>query len=117
MANTRAKAWTWSKAWPMVTLAFGAILFAALTVDTTEVLAQPKAKAKTPFEDKKGYERKSKNLPVAKSLTNGQKIEAAALTKIINQEIAKRLAAESVKPASQCSDEEFVRRVHLDIVG
>jgi len=101
----------------MVTLVFGGLLFAALTVDTTEVFAQAKTKAKTPFEDKKGYERKSKNLPVAKSLTNGQKIEAAALTKIINTEIAKRLTAEKVNPASLCSDEEFIRRVHLDIVG
>ena len=118
MANSARKPWSWSKAWPLATLAFGALLFGGLTFDLDSLQAQPvKGKAKTPFEDKKGYAPKSKNLPVAKSLTNGQKIEAAALTKLINQEIAKRLAAEKVTPAGQCSDEEFVRRVHLDIVG
>ena len=56
-------------------------------------------------------------LPEAKSLTNGQKIDAVALTKLIDQEISKRLAAENVKPAARCTDEEFIRRVYLDIVG
>ena len=109
-----------SRVWPLVTLSFAALLFGALTVDWDRLEAQQpkaKAKAKLPFEDKKGYAPKAKNVPVAKSLTNGQKIEAAALTKIINQEIAKRLEKENVKSAGNCSDEEFVRRIHLDLLG
>jgi Protein of unknown function (DUF1549)/Protein of unknown function (DUF1553) len=108
-----------SRLWTMVTLAFAALLFGALTVDWDRAEAQQKkAKAKQPFESKKaGYEPKARNTPVAKSLTNGQKIDAAALTKLINQEITKRLNAENVKAAGQCSDEEFIRRVYLDLVG
>src|SRR5207253_1223690 len=73
-------------------------------------------KKKLPFEDKK-YTPRTKSVPVAESLTKGKKVEAAALTKLIDQEIRKRLTAEKTQAAGQCSDEEFVRRVHLDIVG
>lgn len=119
-AKPRRTAWSCSKAWPMVTVAFGVFVFGALTIDWDSLQAQeaPKTKAKTPFETKKkAYAPDRKALPIAKSLTNGQKIEAAALTKLINQEIAKRLKTENVKSAGLCSDEEFIRRIHLDIVG
>ena len=106
-----------SRAWPMVTLTFAGLLLGALAVDWDRLYAQEvKTKAKLPFEDKK-YTPRSKSLPVAESLTKGKKIEAAALTKLIDQEIRKRLAAEKTQSAGQCSDEEFVRRVHLDIIG
>ena len=116
---TRAKR-SKNRTWHVVTLTFAALLFGALSVDWERVEAQqPKAKAKqkakTPFD--KEYAPKSKNLPVAKSLTNGTKIDAVALTKIIDQEINKRLEAEKVKSAGLCSDEAFIRRASLDIIG
>lgn len=119
MAKSASKMRSWSKVWPMVTLGFGAFLFAGLSIDWDRLDAQEtKAKAKQPFESKKKATNPTpKNLPVAKSLTAGQKVAANELTKIINQEIAKRLKAENVKAASQCSDEEFIRRVHLDLIG
>jgi hypothetical protein len=106
-----------SRAWPMVTLTFAGLLLGTLAIDWDRLYAQEaKTKAKLPFEDKK-YTPKSKSLPVAESLTKGMKIDSAALTRLIDQEIRKRLAAEKTKAAGQCSDEEFVRRVHLDIIG
>jgi hypothetical protein len=121
MKKTRDAKRSISRLWLMVTLGFAAFLFGALTVDFDRLEAQQKgkakAKAKQPFETKEGAAPKSKNLPDAKSLTSGQKIEAAALTKLIDQEISKRLTAEKVKSAGQCSDEEFIRRVYLDLVG
>jgi hypothetical protein len=109
---------SWSRAWPMVTLTFAALLLTALAVDWDRLHAQEtKAKAKQPFQTKKDYKAPSKSLPIAKPLTNGQKVEAAALAKIIDQEVGKRLLAEKTKAGERCSDEEFVRRVHLDIIG
>lgn len=112
---------SWRKAWTLMTLSFTAILFGALTMDFDLVQAQetpaPKAKTKAKAEKKAEYAPKSKNLPVAKSLTNGTKIEAAALAKLIDQEINKRIKAEKGTSTGLCSDEEFVRRAHLDIIG
>src|SRR4051812_32799988 len=101
MAKSRNRVRTWSRALPYMTLAFGAILFGFLTIDSNEAFAQGKGKGKgkLPFEDKKGAPTTPRNIPTVKSLTEGQKVEAAALTKIINQEIAKRLKAENVKSA------------------
>jgi hypothetical protein len=104
-----------------MTLSFTAILFGALAMDFDLVQAQetpaPKAKAKAKTEKKSEYAPKSKNLPVAKSLTNGTKIDTAALAKLIDQEINKRIKAEKATSTGLCSDEEFVRRAHLDIIG
>jgi hypothetical protein len=107
------------RAWPIATLAFGVFLFGLFAMDWDAAQAQEvKTKQKTPFADKKGASKTpSSTLPVAKSLTNGQKIAAAELTKLIDQEINKRLQAEKVKSTGLCSDEEFIRRVYLDIVG
>jgi hypothetical protein len=118
MTKTQAKPGrSLSRAWPMVTLTFAGLLLGMLAIDWDRLHAQEaKTKTKLPFEDKK-YTPKSKSLPVAESLTKGMKIDSAALTKVIDQEIRKRLAAEKTKAAGQCSDEEFVRRVHLDIIG
>jgi hypothetical protein len=54
---------------------------------------------------------------VAVSLTAGKKIEASALAKLIDRQIDKSLAAQSVKSVGRCDDAEFVRRVYLDLVG
>ena len=111
-----AKRRSLARKWPMMIVAFAAILFGGLTFDGDEVQAQPqpkaKAKAKAKFEP-------GKTSPDVKSLTNGTTIDARrrGLTKLIDQEINKRIQAEGAKSAGQCDDAEFVRRVYLDIVG
>ena len=109
---------SWAQAWPMVTLMFAAILFGVLAFDwdpaQAQETAQPKAKAKAKNPE---FAPKSKNLPVANSLTNGKKVDAVVLAKLIDQEINKRIKADGAKSTGLCTDEEFVRRVHLDLVG
>ncbi len=113
-----AKTRSWTRAWPMVTLTFAVLIFGGVALDTDPIQAQVKGKAKVPdFGKKSDYASKSKNLPVAKSLTNGQKIDAASLTKLIDQEISKRIVAEKATSTGLCDDSEFIRRAYLDIVG
>lgn len=110
---------SWTRAWPIFTLAFAAFLFGGLATQWDPVEAQqPKAKTKTPeFGKKSKYAPPTKAAPAAKSLTNGQKVDAAELTKLIDQEINKRIAAEKGKTSGQCDDAEFIRRVYIDLVG
>jgi len=99
----------------MVTLTFAALLFGALVIDLEPAVAQQaKAKAKATPSVKVPQ---SKNLPAASSLTNGKKIDAASLTKLIDQEINKRIKIEGVTTTGLCDDSEFIRRAYLDIVG
>jgi hypothetical protein len=79
--------------------------------------AQEAANKKAKSVKKGEYAPASKNVPVAKSLTNGQKVGEVELTRIIDQEINKRIKAEGAKSAGQCDDAEFVRRVYLDLAG
>ena len=122
MTKTNAKRTrSWTRAWPAVTLSFAAFLFGGLVLewDPIEIHAQGgKAKTKVPdFSKKSDYAPKSKNLPVAKSLTNGKKVGAAELAKLIDQEINKRIQAEKATSTGRCDDAEFIRRAYLDIVG
>ena len=50
------------------------------------------------------------------TLPSGPK-DAAALARLIDGEIDKTLAAAKVAASPVCSDEEFVRRVYLDVTG
>ncbi|MCI0700036.1 MAG: DUF1549 and DUF1553 domain-containing protein [Planctomycetia bacterium] len=43
--------------------------------------------------------------------------DASALAKLIDQQIAKKLAEAKITPSAICTDEEFLRRVYLDITG
>lgn len=43
--------------------------------------------------------------------------DAAALARLIDTEIAKKLSAASIKPSPISSDDEFLRRAYLDITG
>ena len=43
--------------------------------------------------------------------------DAAALAKVIDAEIGRRLAASKLVPSARSSDDEFLRRASLDIVG
>jgi len=52
--------------------------------------------------------------PVAAPLA---KKDAAALAKLIDQHIDKKLAEAKIPASATCSDEEFVRRVYLDLTG
>lgn len=47
----------------------------------------------------------------------GKKLDAFELAKIIDEEVAKRMAAEGFKASPRSEDTEFLRRVHLDLVG
>jgi len=109
-----AKRRSLAQAWPMVTCTFAAVLFASLAFDWEEAQAQPtpKARAKSKADFVPG-----KAAADVKSLTNGMTVDAAALTKLIDQEINKRIQAEGAKSSGLCDDAEFIRRVYLDLVG
>jgi hypothetical protein len=47
----------------------------------------------------------------------GKKLDYHDLAKIIDDEVAKRMAAEGLSPSARSDDAEFLRRVHLDLVG
>src|SRR5438874_12172390 len=107
---------SWRKTSMVVTLSFAAVVFATFAMDQDEGQAQESPKAKNKKKDK-DYAPKSKNLPVAKSLTDGKQVDAVALAKLIDQEINKRIKAERATSSGLATDEEFIRRVYLDIVG
>ncbi|MBI1832203.1 MAG: DUF1553 domain-containing protein [Planctomycetes bacterium] len=108
----------WGGAWSVVTFSFAALVFGALASDwDPQLQAQEAPKAKAKVGKKTEYAPKSKGIPAANSLTHGKKVDAAALAKLIDQEIAKRLKKEQTTSVGLCSDEEFVRRIYLDIVG
>src|SRR5262249_42924540 len=60
---------------------------------------------------------KNKPAPVRDFPGAGTKQDAASLTRIIDQEIQRRLAEEKIPPSPPADDAEFLRRVHLDLVG
>src|SRR4051794_10723943 len=107
MANTQAKSQTarhlWVRAWPVVTLTFAALVFGALATQLDPLQAQETPKSGKAAAAKKGvYAPNSKNLPVAKSLTNGSKIDSLALAKLIDQEINKRIQADKATSTGRC---------------
>src|ERR1700722_5659001 len=95
---------SWTKTWSLMTLGFAAVVFGALANDwdPAQAYAQEAPKAKT----KVGKKAEPKNAPAFPSLTNGKAVDAVALAKIIDQEIAKRIKAEKATSAGLCSDEE-----------
>ena len=60
---------------------------------------------------------RTKTPPVGGLLAVDARLDAVALAKHIDAALGKRLAAEKVEPSPRCDDAEFLRRVHLDIVG
>ena len=54
--------------------------------------------------------------PLLKPSLTG-KLDAAALSRYIDQAIDQRLDAEKVKPSPRADDAEFLRRVYLDLTG
>jgi hypothetical protein len=47
----------------------------------------------------------------------GKKLDYHDLARIIDAEVAKRMAAEGLKPSPRSDDSEFLRRVYLDLTG
>jgi len=68
-----------------------------------------------------GTAKKDKDKATAASLRPipgaGQKLDAAALAKVIDGEVQRRLDAEKIKPSAKADDAEFLRRVYLDLIG
>ncbi|MFO0879023.1 MAG: DUF1549 and DUF1553 domain-containing protein [Gemmataceae bacterium] len=59
----------------------------------------------------------TKKTSTASSLPSGQKLSATQLARHLDRLILETLHAEKTEPSPRCSDEEFVRRVYLDLTG
>jgi len=103
---------------------FGAVLTALTVVGFisacllarwTPVYAQdaPAKKKDAPKKERKNPTPQVK-LPVPAA---GTQIDAAALAKIIDEQIQKQLAGEKLTASPRSDDAEFLRRVYLDLVG
>jgi len=118
MNNSRTTArFAWGQVLPLV--GFTTLALAVLTADWTaaeaqEVKARPKAAKKTSEGRKKSDEKSTTARAVPGA---GKKLDAAALTKLIDAEVNRRLKEEGVPASAQADDAEFYRRVHLDLVG
>jgi len=53
----------------------------------------------------------------AAARTSGTKLDQAALSRLIDQELNERLRAEKVTPSGRADDADFLRRAYLDLVG
>jgi hypothetical protein len=62
-------------------------------------------------------EKTDKATPAAAAKSAGTKLEQAALSRLIDQQVNERLSAEKIKPSDRAGDAEFLRRAYLDIVG
>lgn len=75
------------------------------------------AKAKAPAAKGKDQAKVKTPAPSLNIPGAGKKLDAQALTRIIDSEINKRLQAEGIKASPKSDDAEFLRRVYLDLVG
>src|SRR3954471_682008 len=93
-----------------------ALALTVVCVDWSVAQSQdtPKAKAKA-----KGKEARKKTDATAQRPIpgTGKKLDAPALTKIIDSEINRRLKEEGVPASPKADDAEFYRRLHLDLTG
>jgi hypothetical protein len=105
-------------------LAIAGLGLALLQGTSGDALAQKKAKKKPQAEPAKTVDTKSPAKTEKKSLgkLDGKILleapaDYATLAKTIDQPIDHRLAKEEVSTSALCTDEEFIRRVYLDLVG
>jgi hypothetical protein len=105
-----------SREWCRLTALAGfCVASLALSLDWTPVLGQEKAA--------KQAEKKARKAAAASTAANrptpgaGQKLDVAALTKLIDAEIDRQLAEEKVPASARSDDAEFYRRLNLDLVG
>ena len=109
---------------PLAVFALSAGL-AVLVGDFTTLDAQDKAlkkgkkKADPPAPAKPAEPAKPepKPVPPEPTLATPKEKDAAALAKVIDAEINRRLAEQKLVASAACSDEEFLRRASLDVVG
>ena len=110
--------------WSMV--GFAAASFGLISVDWVEIQAQEtKQEAKDPFAEKAAQRREARRKAEAEATKaaarptpgTGKKLDVAALTKIIDQEVLRKLTEEKIPVSLVASDAEFFRRVNLDLAG
>ncbi len=115
---------------PLIMVAgFAVLAWGMVAVESSPALAQeqpePKAKAKGKSKDapKKALEirQNKKELAAPQNVRvtpgAGKKLDVAELTKIIDDEINRRLTVDGVKASGKSADAEFLRRVSLDLIG
>jgi hypothetical protein len=125
---------------PVLMLAgFAAVAFCMVSVDWSEAQGQEVKKAKAKAKDfakkdlpkkaleKKGFAKKAFDFPqklepvpprvFRQTPGAGQKLDHAALAKLIDEEVNRRLKSDDVKASGRSDDAEFLRRVSLDLIG
>jgi len=108
--------WSWAKTGSVAipTLVAAVVVGSLLSRSS---LAQAQTANKTPAPEAK---QNTKTPPPAAANAipgAGTKVDAAKLSKIIDAEINRQLAADKIQASPKSSDTEFLRRVYLDIVG
>lgn len=103
----------WSQLASLAGFAVLALTVVSIDWATAQAPETPKAKAKG-----KAKEARKKTETALRPIPGqGKKLDAAALTKVIDQEINHRLKEEGVPVSPKADDAEFYRRIHLDLVG
>lgn len=117
MAQAAAARLSWAKAGSTLSsLAIAAFVFTALVAKWSPVQAQDAEKKKGPTAQAK--KTKTPVAPLTRAIPGaGKKLDAMALAKIIDQEIARSLAEAKVPVSPLADDAEFLRRLYLDVVG
>jgi len=88
---------------------------AAAKAANAKAVAKAKQNADIPVRNKSTAARKTEAArPLVKQ---GEKLDAAALAKLIDKEVARELAAQQLPASPLAADAEFLRRVYLDLVG
>lgn len=113
--------------WAPIASLFGFALaaFGMVSFDWSAARAQdadPKAKAKAAIKNALEIRKNKKADNAAPAVLRqvpgaGKKLDQAALTKIIDDEIAIRLKSEKLQASGRSDDAEFLRRLSLDLVG
>jgi hypothetical protein len=98
---------------PPLVMACVAAVFLGMTAGGTGSVFAQQPKSKTDAEARK----KTGAAATRPILGAGQTVDAAALARIIDEEIDRRLKQEKIPPSDKCDDAEFIRRVYLDLTG
>jgi len=103
----------WSQLVSLAGFAVLALTVVSINWSTAQGQETPKAKAKAKAKEA----RKKTETAQRPTPGHGQKLDAVALTKVIDQEISRRLKEEGVPVSPKADDAEFYRRLSLDLVG
>jgi hypothetical protein len=77
--------------------------------------AKKSANLEIPVRNKKDAAKKTE--PARQLVKAGQKLDPLALARLIDQEVARELKAQTLPASPLADDAEFLRRVYLDLVG